>query len=610
MRTPRFVGFIITVIALVLICCVSVFGRKTCSTGFLTGEPGGTGLRFDDHDLTIRGWDKDGITYFFIPSYISLESISQERAAYRIYKGDGQLLTSPDFSGVQDVLVEFNGEEMPWKVAFFASDNLYTAYIDLQGADVEDLKHDQYLPAVMRVIDPYGSTEIGEEKIQIKGRGNSTWEAEKKPFEVKSEHAVSICGMEPGKKWSFLANYYDDTKIINKLAFDLSGKMGLEYTIQSDWADIYINDMYYGNYLICKEPSLENNLLGISDLEKLNEPYFLDQAYDDGEIKGYDYKTQFENISGGYLIEKNWEESYGLKKAGFHSGDSCFTLKSPDNASLDEVRYIQSFINDKNDRIHEGDISGLDIHSFCTRFLIDEFLYNIDSARTSYFFYKKQNDNILYAGPCWDYDLACGRARESSFNDYTGTLLDQELEWVLDWDSKLMRNSLYKSSAARIFYDNKALMRSTNMRDVDEYHEKIRDSLAMDQIRWIGDNTTPARGYYEDQDNKFRYIKFFLDKRMSHLADLLDCKVDISGEGFTSKEMHSLTFRYEDGKEEVWEVKDGAQIDSKDLPEFDHSAFIGWHYQGSLEPFSYYVPIFEDMTIVLMSSEDYNEDES
>ena len=43
----------------------------------------------------------------------------------------------------------------------------------------------------------------------IRGRGNSTWGAEKNPFKFKLEKSTDLLGMGKNKHWVLLANHYD-----------------------------------------------------------------------------------------------------------------------------------------------------------------------------------------------------------------------------------------------------------------------------------------------------------------------------------------------------------------------------------------------------------------
>ena len=81
----------------------------------------------------------------------------------------------------------------------------------------------------------------------VRGRGNSTWSLPKKPYKVKLDKGTDLFGFGKSKHWVLLANYYDTSFIRNKLAYDLSGDMGIPY-MQSVLADVVLNGVYVGNY--------------------------------------------------------------------------------------------------------------------------------------------------------------------------------------------------------------------------------------------------------------------------------------------------------------------------------------------------------------------------
>ena len=66
---------------------------------------------------------------------------------------------------------------------------------------------------------------------------------------------------------------------------------------------------------------------------------------------------------------------------------------------------------------------------------------------------------------------------------------------------------------------------------------------------------------------------------------------------------HALRCVYEDGNEKIDFVQDGSQIYESDLPKFERTYYSNWEYQTDHNPFSYFVPILEDTTLVLRSKD-------
>ena len=347
-RSEKRCFFIFSVLAVLLCVFICLKLEKTDSTGFLTVDPGNNELFFKKADLRVPGWDKDGITYFFIPSFVDLRSIDQIGSDMKILLLDGSVLSDPKPGQVQEVLVkDAAGEEIPWRICFMKSANIYTMYISLDGILSEEIDHDEYTAAAIEVYSPNGKRDYYSEEALIKGRGNTSWYNEvagKKPYQIKLDEAVSLCGMKKSDKWALLANRVDPTKMKNKLIYDLASEIGMEYAIESDWIDLYIDNEYMGNYLICHEPGIGKNDLDLFNLGNYNyTALHVKDHIETNDMKAFIYDK--EGIyDGGYLIENQISMHYEHKTCGFTMGKNYFSIKSPDNASLDQVSFISGFV--------------------------------------------------------------------------------------------------------------------------------------------------------------------------------------------------------------------------------------------------------------------------
>ena len=561
-----------------LTCAVVFFIYTSLSAGISVGElETGNGqniLYLRKYDLTVKGQDKDGITYFFIPSYAEVSSISQDSSIFKLFLTDGRLLSDPRPGTIQDVNIDTgNGEIVPWRVAFMCSDNLYTAYIDIPGAGVDYIDHDIYLPSEIRLYSPFGKLAYTDDSALIKGRGNTTWEAVKQPYEIKLSESFPLCGMDSSSKWVLLANFFDDTKLLNKMAMDLSAAIGMESAIQSDWVDLYINGEYRGNYLLCKEPGIGK-----------------------GRLK----------VSNGFLIEKDIRANADGSDNAFTVGRNVFKVKDPLPLTDEKLHAAFSYIEKIDSEIHYTDekvqLKSIDISSFAKRFMIDEFLNNPDSMQMSYYFYK--DSDTLYAGPCWDYDIACGKSLSGmEYYDYTRSLLDMTDtddpdDDHLDWDRLLLGNKTYKEIYNSIFEDSLSVFSDMIAGTIDLYAEKTAASVAMDRALW-GNDEIPVR-FYSNPDNKYRFLKFYLSNRLRLLADECGYQGDLPYTDTADATTHTVTFIHEDSSISSMAVSDGTLLSENDLPAYDKSRFTGWKYQREDKPFSPYIPVYEDIVFVLI----------
>ena len=573
-------------------------------TGYLLVEPGNSRLFIEDAGLTVNGWDSYGVTYFFIPSYARISSVSYERSETKIYDEDGALLEHPEFGSIQPVRVGTVYEESePYSICFCQSDNLYTLNIDLPDTEAGEINRESLSPASVHCISPSGKETIPNTGSSIKARGNTTWEnVEKKSYEIRFSEPVSLMNMTASKKWVLLANAKDKTRICNKMTFDISTSMEMEATTEADWADVYINGVYWGNYLICHEPGIGPGALDIEDLEDRNDPFFdPEKTFDDGMMKGYIYDRNPADISGGYLIEADL--SAGRRKCGFYMPDGVFFhIKSPNNASREEISYISDYIKSIDSEIKEsGSSDSIDYDSFAKRYIIEETLLNMDSQEASYYFYKKMDLDRLYAGPCWDYDQLYLISEEP--DRLYDSILDFQFDTgdtpVLSWDNDLMvKNPGYKKHVAELFRKYAKDWDELLSYGIDSYLERIRQSLNMDYLRWENAEEGTYQ-FYKYPENDIRYLKYALYKRLTYLSELWETGTTFTEPDLADDSVHTVSFEAPDGNADTYMIKDGELIDEGIVPEYDEAVYSGWVNSDTGIAFSSFLPVYEDAAFFL-----------
>ena len=161
--------------------------------------------------------------------------------------------------------------------------DIRTIYVTTDGTTITKEKK---VPAQITVVDKEGG-DLYEDNViydtiesdgTIKVRGNSTAVADKKPFNISFSKAKDVFGMGKAKKWSLLANAFDKSLIRNRLAMEFATSLGLKYTSKSTYVDLYINDVYYGNYLLIESVEVGENRVDINS-EGSND-VLLEKEYD------------------------------------------------------------------------------------------------------------------------------------------------------------------------------------------------------------------------------------------------------------------------------------------------------------------------------------------
>ena len=238
---------------------------------------------------------------------------------------------------------------------------------------------------------------------KIKGRGNTTWEKAKKPFNITYSSNVSIAGMEKGKKFSLLANYQDASLARNRILYDLSDAVGMPYASDSRFVDFYMNGVYYGSYQCAQKIEAGKN-------ELLN------------DISDTDYISENGSLADNFSFCIEIDPSYSDDDYHFSTNSNQITIKSPELAS-DEQYYseVKNKIKSKFNALftqlsssgatYESLSETIDIDSFAKLYLINELGKNWDSGVSSlYMVYKQSPDGKwrFYASPVWDYDNSLG----------------------------------------------------------------------------------------------------------------------------------------------------------------------------------------------------------
>ena len=560
---------------------------------------------------TIKGWEKEDVVYFFIPSYVTADKIVLNAGLKWTHTDSAEAALQYDIIRQIQFSDPESNTQTAVQICFKQSDNLHTIFIDLKAGSLDSITKDDFVETNVRVITPNGDISYDEPGNFVKGRGNSTWELEKKPYFLKLAKKSGLCGMEPDKKWLLIANAGESTKIANKLFYDFSKEAGLHFSADSEWADLYINGEYRGNYLVCEKIDVGTSRIDIDDLEKENEltgetyePYATPSA------RGY-LTNQPElppDISGGYIIEKDLtiEDS----PCGFITDEkNCFVVTSPDNASFAEVIYIQRYFQNIENLLNRQDarvLQYIDTASFARRFLIEETALNSDAFITSCYFYKKRNDDKIYAGPIWDFDSVLGESdtvdREEMGNvwlnyDETTVLAmskNRATTAVLSWDKQLYELPEYRDILRDTYIEILPQLEALLYEQIDLYADQVRQSVALDSIRWNYAET--EAGHYSSFDNNIRYMKFFLAKRINFLNRRFGLEETPYED--ISNGTHNITCAI-GGEEIIIPVEDGSFLNPDLLPQYDKDKYTGWVYAWDHTPLSEYLPVYEDVTLYL-----------
>lgn len=332
----------------------------------------------------------------------------------------------------------------------------------------------------------------------VKGRGNSSWEASNKlfgkyAFNMKLAKKTNLFnidttklpdGSKPSgsKSWCLLANNADESMLRNALTYQLASEIGLLYSPEFSFVDIYDNGEYLGSYLVTEKVDVGNSKLvkgeSFDDINEKAANKNVDEGTKRGEYTYNDtqYKMQYANVlpsgsdtsaidynkKGKYLLEfeiktrlfPKGESNTSSEASWFRSPRGQYVVvKSPEFATKEQVEFIATkfaameamiFTSDNTSTAKKSELSTvMDVESFAKMYLIQEFSSNLDAASTSYYitFDCAQTNPVFVANPVWDYDWAYGQYSNDSKKPVSGNGQDEFLQtnnpekWVAKYKS-------------------------------------------------------------------------------------------------------------------------------------------------------------------------------
>ncbi len=455
---------------------------------------------------------------------------------------------------------------------------LPVVYVNTEN-NAEIVSKEDYLNGYLKI---QGNAEYNSENttlydgiMEIRGRGNTTWSHPKKPYKMKLDEKTDIFGFGANKHWVLLANYTDEAHMRNKLAYDLSGEMGMPY-MQSVHVDLILNGEYKGTYQFCEQVKISKARVNIHDWEDYAEDVAkaIYKAHKDdaenpltkndrdameemlaetdmrwisartftytseaGVTKTYavdDYDEENEDLdpmpngNGGFLIEL---DAYYDEVSKFYSSKGQpLMYKSPEFINTDAVTmtYAEDYVNAFEKAMDASDFTTayngenvsysqlFDMDSLVQFWLVQELFFNVDAMKKSTYMYK-DSDEKFYMGPIWDMDwssdsLVSYSQGSGTYNTWQTTKFSDSAQ-AKQWYKSIIKDPYFAVKAYELYKDMRDEMESmvADGGKIDTYQELLKESANANTDLW----------YSGDGQKKFATqtarLKTYLTNRLSWL---------------------------------------------------------------------------------------------
>ena len=541
----------------------------TNTTGFLQPVKS---LNFTNN-LDIREINEDSVMfeqeYAKIGEPLTVTSNLTGELSYKWKVGDKLVSNAVSYSPTVNDLEKFISVEISNGIQTLSTRTYFSrlpvVYINTEnGSDVTS--KDYYINGEMKIQgnERYNleTTKLYDGKIEIKGRGNSTWGLPKKPYKIKLDSKTNLFSMGKNKHWVLLANYYDSSSLRNTLSYDLSGALDMPQT-ETVHTGVVFNGKYVGIYQFCEQIRVDEKRVDVlnwedeaKDLSKiiatkegLNaddlESYLAENLSwtTSGKfnyqgktylISNYDYTIP--SINGGYLLEldSNYDEVSKFKT----NSNQPLMFKSPEFAvsNQDMMNYVKNYIQAYENAVMSKDYHSMyegnnvhyselfDMDSLVDYWLVTELFFNEDGMKKSTYMYKDVDDKF-HMGPIWDMDWSSGASQSAAIpTDQWQTLYfpaygNSNEPQLRQWYRYLIKDPYFVSCVKQRYEEVRNNQIADMMASIEDYRVYLKEAGASNSAIWYGNTNTSE---YEISKLKSWLTDrlAFMDEQFSSLSKL------------------------------------------------------------------------------------------
>lgn len=472
---------------------------------------------------------------------------------------------SPTSSTRQLSLVAISGADqatMPISLTVNISDssyaptqvNLPVVRINTSGVPVVDKTTD--VPGTITITSADGTTTYlpgaagSDNTATFHVHGNSTSIMPKLPYDVKLTTSTDLLGgmglqcpyvtgsgkptCDKSKSYVLLANYDDKSLLRNWAATALANDipMGGDFlsspagsptpsgtNVLMPWAshslfvELYLNGNYEGGYELIEEVKVDSHKVNITEMTDTD---------DSGSA-----------LTGGYLMEIDQRQ------------DEDFVFVTPQNVPIGlldpdftpevqaQTNYIQGYVDTAEQALFSQDFTNpttgwrayFDETSLINFYIVNDLMGNVDGGDfySSDYLYKDLNNNLLYMGPVWDFDISSGNVNYYPIVSPLVPWTLKESPWYAQWsqDPALMADLTKQWNALK----NDGVL-SQWMNSIAQEAVSLQQTQQNNFARWpmLGLEVWPNAEAFGSYNQEVTYLENWLNLRMGYMDSLLNNK--------------------------------------------------------------------------------------
>ncbi len=442
-----------------------------------------------------------------LPYLVSQASLDE--AAVTLTCPDGQVRLEGSLSTGIIVTTDKEGREHRFALSILREDlGIPVVYLETEkGASITS--RSQYVSATFSFDGGKGGyEERPETPILIRGRGNSTWKWEKKPYKIHFQEPTSLLGLPAAEEWALFANYADKSLIRNRLAQAMASALSFRYCPTQVLVNVFLNGEYVGVYGLGEH--LEEGVGRVEvrhDMTQRDCGYFLEAG---GVVSGVDVKGM------------NYFHA-GLVKFVLIKGPEYNLLTSEQFAFIDEYMRAADLAV-KNGAGYE---EYLDLESLVDWMIMTELSNNTDCAwRRSTYFTKNPGEKLVM-GPVWDFDLAFGNFSKdvAGFDTWVSTSEDDYVG--VTWSTYLLEDPEFQALFKKRWEEKRSELLEIATEEIWENYHLLSRSADENFQRWqiLGKKVAFERFDTKDYPTYFSQM-VYLENFLIDRAAWIDSQVE------------------------------------------------------------------------------------
>ena len=351
--------------------------------------------------------------------------------------------------------------------------------------------------------------------VEMKRRGNSSYNKDKKSYTLKLDKKQPLLGMEADKEWCVIANHADKSLLRNWYAYTLQKQMNASYKdafgVESKNIDIYMcfngSYDYLGTYLLVEKIEARESRVNITEMTEKDTQI--------GAITASDSTAK--KLAGSFLIESaGWTDRIYFPETVIKiDWNGAIFARSPsrsvfqphefnknpypapkvNNVTANDnlAEYIRTFANLVNSYVVNKNYTELekliDIDSFVDDYILHELSKNVDGGLRYSYLYKDKGGKMRVTS--WDFDIAFGNCWYGSDTlsqpmDKTSGFIAKKNGQGSNWYYHLMQMSQFSSKVkARWNSLRNGILKDSNIEStIRNENSKISKSAGYNFERW------------------------------------------------------------------------------------------------------------------------------